>query len=328
MGRPLRIDIAGAYYHIGNRGIARRTYLEVPKEYRYFKSRMAYAVRRGEIRVVAFALMNTHFHLLVQSLGALSTALRRIQNGYVRRFNITHHRDGPLGRGRFFSKRIDSLAYRRNVLLYQDDNPVVAKMADLPEHYEWGSAHLYALEHRPRWLDTEWVDSLDLGYGRQHGDTRLWTPEQRRWRASLVEARLEHPHADEDPLDTLRARVPGRVWAWMVRKAELADGTRPGIPLVGPLQVRDLLGAAARREEGAGIERPGCRGRTAIELATIGLLRDVSGQPWTVIAKHVSRHPSSVREAHRQHARLVTESPAYAEFVHRLIQTCLDALPI
>lgn len=326
MARQHRVDVAGAYYHLGNRGIARRTYMEVRKEYRYFKSQLAYAVRRGEIRVLVFCLMTTHFHLLVQSLGQLSTALRRIQNQYVRRFNITHKRDGPLGRGRFFSKRIDSVSYRRNVVLYQDDNPVVAQKVDHPEQYPWGSAHLYAQDHRPVWLETEWVDSLDLGYGGQAGE--LWTPEQREWRASLVEARLDHPFADEDPLDDLRARVPGRVWDWMVRKAELADGTRPGLPLVGPLQIQAQLGTAAGRQEGASIELPGCRGRTAIGLAVIGLLRDLSGQPWTVIAKYVERHPSSVREAHRQHKRLVLKSPAYAELVHDLARRCLEALPI
>jgi len=169
MGRPLRIDVEGAYYHVGNRGIARRTYLEKPEEYRYFKSRMAYAARRDEIRVIAFALMTTHFHILLQSRGGLSTALRRIQNEYVRRFNITHERDGPLGRGRFFSKLVDSRVSRRNVVLYLDDNPVVARMADTPEEYEWGSAHLYARENRPKWLETAWVDSLGL-----------WLPRSRR----------------------------------------------------------------------------------------------------------------------------------------------------
>ena len=62
---------------------------------RYFLSRVARAVRRGEIEVHSFCIMATHFHLLVRSpTGRLSEAMRRIQNEYVRYFNRKRRRDG------------------------------------------------------------------------------------------------------------------------------------------------------------------------------------------------------------------------------------------
>jgi len=325
MGRPHRLDIEGAYYHVGNRAIARRTYFEKDADYRFFKSRLAYAVRRGEILVIAFVLMTTHFHLLVQSLGGLSKALHRIQNEYARRFNRIRRRDGALVRARFFAELIKSLTHRKNALFYVDENPVLARLSDTPEEYEWGSGCLYAREHRPLWLDTEWVDSLGLGYGEE--SRQLWTKDQRVWRASLIEARVAHPHDDDDPLDDLRSGVPGRVWDWMVRKAELADGTRPGLPLVGPLQVVAMVEDARKRGEGAGVALPGARGRRPADLLLIGLLRDLAGQPWTEIALRVERHPSSVREAHRHHKRLVLHASPYAELAHELIRRNLDSLP-
>ncbi len=325
MARPHRLDSEGAYYHVGNRAIARRSYLEKRAEYRFFESRMAYAVRRGEILVLAFALMTTHFHLLVKSLGGLSNALRRIQNEHARRFNRARKRDGPLARGRFFSKRVKGLTHRKNVVLYNDDNPVLAELSDTPEEYEWCSAHLYARDSRPPWLETEWVDSLGLGYGEPHG--RLWTPRQRRWRASLIKARLAHPDDEDDPLDDLRSKVPGRVWDWMVRKASLADGTRPGLPVVGPLQVVDMLERFRLEGMGQDVSLPGTRRRTAADLLLIGLLRDLSGQPWAEIGQRVGMHPSSVREAHRHHTRLILEAPPYAELAHDLMQRCIDDLP-
>lgn len=55
-----------------------------------------------------------HFHLLVRSpAGELSEALRLSHNEYSRFFNCRHQRDGTLVRGRFFSKPVTSLAYRR-----------------------------------------------------------------------------------------------------------------------------------------------------------------------------------------------------------------------
>jgi len=319
------VDVAGTYYHVGNRAIARRSYLENRADFRYFESRMAYAARRGEIRVIAFALMITHFHLLIQSLGGLSKALHRIQNEYGRRFNRLRKRDGALARARFYAKPIGSLTHRRNTLLYIDDNPVLARLSETPEEYPWGSAFHYAQERRPRWLETGWVDSLGVGYGARTG--LVWTPEQRRWRASLIEARAAHPYDDTDPLDDLRSGVPGRVWDWMIRKAELADGTRPGLPLVGPMQVAAVIEESRRREEGLGVELPGTKGREPADLLLVGLLRDLAGQPWVEVARHAERHPSSVRETQRHHKRLVLEAPPYAELVHVLMKRCLDMLP-
>ncbi len=92
MARRLHRDVPGAEYHVMNRGIARRTIFDSPADYRFFLSCLARAVRRGEIVVLAYALMRTHFHLFLRSLGALSTAMRRIQLRHVRRFNRLHRR--------------------------------------------------------------------------------------------------------------------------------------------------------------------------------------------------------------------------------------------
>ena len=326
VSRPHRLDIEGAYYHVGNRAIARRSYFEKRADFRFFKSRLAYAARRGEILVIAFALMTTHFHLLVQSLGGLSEALRRIQNEYTRRFNRLRKRDGALGRGRFFSERIKTLTHRKNTLHYIDDNPVLAKLSCTPEAYEWSSAYLYATEHRPLWLETEWVDSLGLPYGQDRAPQ--WTPEQRAWRADLIETRITHPGDLEDPSDDLCAGVPGRVWDWMVRKAELADGTRPGLPIAGPLLIVAVVEAFRLQGGGAGLALPGSRGRNATDLLLIGLLRDLAGQSWVEIAHRCARHPTSVRGGYKHHARLVREDPPYAAVAHELIGICLDALRV
>ena len=94
MPRNPRNDHEGGVFHLTNRGGAKRTTFEVDRDYRYAKSRLAYAVRRGEIEVLAFSFLMTHFHLLVRSRGRLSEAMRRIQNEYVRYFNRARRRDG------------------------------------------------------------------------------------------------------------------------------------------------------------------------------------------------------------------------------------------
>ena len=49
MPRSPRFDSAGRWFHVMNRGLARRTIFENRRDVRYFLSRLAYAVRRGEL---------------------------------------------------------------------------------------------------------------------------------------------------------------------------------------------------------------------------------------------------------------------------------------
>jgi hypothetical protein len=46
-------------------------------------------------------LMDNHYHLLLQTpKEGLSRAMRHLDGIYTQRFNRSHHRDGPLFRGR------------------------------------------------------------------------------------------------------------------------------------------------------------------------------------------------------------------------------------
>src|SRR5437867_1139696 len=102
-----------------NRGIARRPVFETRADIRFFLACLARAVRRGELEVHVFCVLTTHFHLLVRSpIGRLAVAMKRIENAYVRYYNRTRRRDGPLFRGRFRSRPVESLRYRNLLVRY------------------------------------------------------------------------------------------------------------------------------------------------------------------------------------------------------------------
>ena len=159
MPRRPRVDRPGRLHHVMNRGIARRTVFESPSDKRVFLALLARAVRERRIELHAFALLSTHFHLLVRSLdGNLSETLRRVQNVYVRWFNRTRRRDGPLFRGRFRSVPVDSPGHVRTLVRYIDDNAVEAGLAPAAAAYDFGRAvHYVAGLPRPRWLHRDRV---------------------------------------------------------------------------------------------------------------------------------------------------------------------------
>ena len=133
MPRRPREDEAGAWHHVMNRAVAKRPLYEDRRDVRCFLACLALAVRASLLEVHAWCVMTTHFHLLVRSPdGRLSDAIRGIQREYSRAFNRRHRRDGPLARGRFKSKRVNTLEYRRTLVRYIDANPVLAGIVNVP----------------------------------------------------------------------------------------------------------------------------------------------------------------------------------------------------
>src|SRR5688572_12930314 len=62
MARAPRMDRPGAWHHVANRGLARRTLFESKADIRFFLSRVARVVRRGELEIHAYSILTTHFH--------------------------------------------------------------------------------------------------------------------------------------------------------------------------------------------------------------------------------------------------------------------------
>lgn len=247
MARHSREDAPGSWHHVMNRGIARRTLFETERDIRYFLSRLARCVRDGLIEIHAFCVMTTHFHLLVRSPEAeLSLAMQRAQNQYVRWFNRSRRRDGTLLRGRFRSRPVRTLSYRRILVRYIDANPVAAGLVASPALYPHGSARCYAKPVGPPWLDREWVEA----YVQEVAGSASYRPGDYASAfggslpaqvARLVEKRIDGPTSNEDPLDELLKAAPGQVTEWMQRKALLADGTGIGVPVCDSEASREVL---------------------------------------------------------------------------------------
>jgi putative transposase len=159
MARPLRIEYPGAYYHIMNRGLSRRDIFSEDKGRGQFLDLLSDISRLWKIEIYAYCLMDNHYHLLVQTpKGGLSRAMRHLDGIYTQKFNRSHHRDGPLFRGRYKAILIDAEEYFLSVVRYIHQNPVQAGVVSDMDRYRWSShrGYLYQSE-RPQWLNTRSV---------------------------------------------------------------------------------------------------------------------------------------------------------------------------
>lgn len=334
MPHRLRCDHPGSWHHVFARGIARRTVFESRRDIRLFLCLLALEVRRGTLEVHALALLTTHVHLLVRSpTGQLSQALKRVFAGFVRAFNRSRRRDGSLFRGRFGSRAVTGDIDRLNVIAYIDANAVQARLAATPEAYPHGSARFWSGARVPPWFSTDYVARI-LGVegpgapGASDAYRRELGPRVGSAMARLIEERLARGTSgasEADPLDDLVAAAPERVYAWMLRKAALADQTRPGLPHADADTVDEAWNKARATLPGTFQGRRG-PGRPVARLARVALLRDVAGLRYAAIARRCGTSITEARTCYRQHADRLPEDTEYAAACASIARSVLATL--
>lgn len=331
MPHRLRCDHPGSWHHVFARGIARRTVFETRRDIRLFLCLLALEVRRGTLEVHALAFLTTHVHLLVRSpAGQLSPALKRVFAGFVRAFNRSRRRDGSLFRGRFGSRPVTSDIDRLNVIAYIDANAVQAGLATAPEAYPHGSARFWAGARVPPWFATDYVAGI-LGIdgpgaaGAEEAYRHEFRTRAGSALARLIEQRLRCGAPEADPLDDLVAAAPERVYAWMVRKAALADQTRPGLPHADADTVDEAWRRAGAAMPGAVRGRRG-PGRPLARVLRVALLRDLAGVRYAAIAQRCGTSITEARTCYRQHAARLLKDPSYAAACGSIARATLGTL--
>ena len=328
MAGRARQDEPGAWHHVMNRGVARRTLFEGRADVRSFLACLAWAVRRGELELHVWCILTTHFHLLVRSLsGELSEVMRRVQNVYTRHFNRKRRRDGPLVRGRFRSRRVDSDEYQYALVSYIDANAVQAGLVASPAAYPFGSASYFAGHESPPWHARAWVEGeVCRVAGLDRYDPSLYErvfPQDRGPRAvHIVERRLcvtDRTYSGSDLLDSASPSVR----EWMERKALLGDGTRPGIAVAEPDEIECRI-REAREATGEWVVQRSHVSRSAWPVARVGLLRDLAGLTWAEVAQRVAMSRSGANAVGRIHAELLKSDPAYLRRLSELASRVLE----
>jgi putative transposase len=97
MARGIRIEYAGAFYHVMARGNRRERIFREDEDRRFFCQTLGEVCERTGWRVHAWVLMSNHYHLMLETPEAnLVAGMKWLQNTYTRRFNNRHHLWGRL----------------------------------------------------------------------------------------------------------------------------------------------------------------------------------------------------------------------------------------
>lgn len=165
MARPLRIKFPGAVYHVTSRGDRREPIFEDDQDRLNFLAVVDEATQRFDAAVLAYCLMDNHYHFVLHTRrGNLSQLMRQLNGVYTQAYNRRHGKVGHLFQGRFKGILVDQDAYMLEVCRYVDLNPVRVRIVRNPGNWPWSSyaAHV-GLAPGLEWLDTPALHGYLLG---------------------------------------------------------------------------------------------------------------------------------------------------------------------
>ena len=179
MARKIRIEYAGATYHVLARGNQGRDIYADEHDRKLWLETLAEACAKTGWRIHAWVMMGNHFHLLLDTPEPnLVAGMKWLQGTYTQRYNSRHRLFGHLYQGRYKALVVDGTQgnYLAVVSTYIHLNPARAGLIRIGQEpldsYRWSSYPLYARKSvaRPGWLVTERVlGSHSLGPEDQSG---------------------------------------------------------------------------------------------------------------------------------------------------------------
>lgn len=159
MPRPLRVQFAGAVYHLMSRGVRGAPLYTEPLERTHFLELLGETCRRYEWETLGYCLMGNHYHLLVRTLQpTLSRGMQWLNGCYARWFSVRHGYQGHALFRRFHSVLVESDGQLVDTLHYVLRNPVEAGLCARPDDWRWSSYLATVGRHpAPRFLVTDWI---------------------------------------------------------------------------------------------------------------------------------------------------------------------------
>ena len=166
MARSIRIQAAGAFYHVMARGNRREAIFHDDDDRRFFLHTLSQACEMTGWRVHAWVLMSNHYHLFIETPEPnLVAGMSWFQNTLTRRYNVRHRKWGRLFGDRYKAVVVEGEdPYHYQTLMdYIHLNPVRARIIRPNKgqsvlDYAWSSvASAYAVvpKKRAKWLAAE-----------------------------------------------------------------------------------------------------------------------------------------------------------------------------
>jgi putative transposase len=162
MTRPIRIEYAGALYHVTSRGDRQEDIYIDDVDRSNFLTLLAQVSKDYNWLIHAYCLMGNHYHLLVETPdGNLSKGMRQLNGVYTQLTNRYHGKVGHVFQGRYKAILVQKENYLLELARYIVLNPVRARMVREAKDWPWSSYRQTAgILGDDSLLTTEWLLSV------------------------------------------------------------------------------------------------------------------------------------------------------------------------
>jgi putative transposase len=158
MGRPLRIHVPGATYHVTLRGNHQQDIFFRNSDRHRLNGLFADALAHFNARMHAYCYMTNHIHALIQVGDVpLGNLMMRVAGQYARATQSRLETTGHLFEKRYYPVLVDTDRYLLTLLRYIHLNPIHAGLAESPASYPWSSHHAYTGQRVEPWLTTDFA---------------------------------------------------------------------------------------------------------------------------------------------------------------------------
>ncbi|MPW37212.1 MULTISPECIES: transposase [Vibrio] len=157
MSRPLRLEFAGALYHITSRGDQKQVIYFQDSDFQLFLNVLGDVCETYNWVVHAYCLMPNHYHLLIETPeGNLSRGMRQLNGVFTQAINRKYERVGHLFQGRYKAILVEKESYLTELCRYIVLNPVRAGLVKDVNMWRWSSWHnILGNITSPKWLFTD-----------------------------------------------------------------------------------------------------------------------------------------------------------------------------
>ena len=152
------------YYRFKNTPVSFSQFKEIEIESREEIFNNLVKENKQYIEILAFCLMDNHFHFLLKQLAdkGIAKFISNLQNSYAKYFNIKIERSGPLFNPMFKSVRVITDEQLLHVSRYIHLNPSTGYLVEIKdlEDYSWSSLTCYSGECDYSFVDTKIILGL------------------------------------------------------------------------------------------------------------------------------------------------------------------------
>jgi putative transposase len=169
-----------------NRGHNRERILFGDESKKIFLNLLAEMSKKMKIRVLAYCLMDNHYHLVIQnSSGRMADFFKLLNGEYGIDYRRRHGGCGYVFHGRYKSTLIQDEGYLLMAISYVLGNPVRARLANDFLEYPWSSTTDYFKKDATTWLDGKLVEAL-------YGTAEKMREHVRGWQGKKAELPILH----------------------------------------------------------------------------------------------------------------------------------------